>query len=317
MRDTPNATTLLIEYGFIDNPKDAIKLENNLLDYAEGVVKAVANYIGVDYKRPNSDILGDSYIVKKGDTLYSIAKKYNITVNELKDANNLVDNTLQIGQELVIPNEIIESEYQLYTIKPGDTLYSISQKYNLSIADIIDYNALPSTTLIIGSTIKIPNKKVENAENIYVVKPGDTLYRISVMYGVPVNDLIVANNLSSNILSIGQELIIPIKPVLEKDFVVYEVQSGDTLYSIAKKYNTKVDTIKVYNNLSSNILPIGKIIQIPLDPLEITYQEYQIKPGDTLYSIANRYNTTVSNIMAINDNLNSVLQIGQVIKIPQ
>ena len=317
MRDTPNETTLLIEYGFIDNPKDQVKLQNNLLDYAEGVVKAVSEYIGVPYSVPESEEIGDVYIVKAGDTLYSIARKFNTTVNELVNLNNLTSNTISIGQQIKLPIKEEQTEYETYVIKEGDSLYSIASAYNISVNDLIDYNALPTTILTIGDTIKIPKDKVINKENVYIVKPGDTLYKIANQYNVSIEDLISFNNLDSNILSIGQELIIPIKPVTEEDYVVYEVVPGDTLYSIAKRYNTKVDSIKSFNNLTSNILNIGQILQIPLNNTEITYQTYQIKPGDTLYSIARLYNTTVSEIMALNRDISTILRVGQVIKIPQ
>ena len=317
MRETPNTTALLIEYGFIDNPRDQVKLQNNLLNYAEGVVKAVSEYIGVPYSLPNTSEVGDMYTVKRGDTLYSIARKFNTTANELIKLNNLTNTNLSIGQRIMLPTKEEQDEYEIYTVMDGDSLYSIANKYNISVSDLIDYNALPSTILTTGDVIKIPNGSVPNKENIYVVKPGDTLYRIANAYGVSINDLITSNNLSSNILSIGQELIIPIKPVIEEDYVVYEVVPGDTLYSIARKYNTKVDAIKAFNNLTSNVLSIGQIIQIPLDNTEFVYQTYEIKPGDTLYSIARRFNTTVSDIMALNSNLSSILQVGQVIKIPQ
>lgn len=317
MRDTPNATTLLIEYGFIDNPRDQVKLQNNLLDYVEGVVKAVSEYIGVPYVMPESVIEGDVYTVKQGDTLYSIARKFNTTVDELLKLNNITSPLLTIGQNIKLPCGEEQSDYELYTIREGDSLYSIANKYNIGVNDLIDYNALPTTVLIVGDTIRIPKTSTPKKENIYVVKPGDTLYRISNLYNVSIEDLINFNNLSSNILSVGQELLIPIKPVTEEDYVVYEVMPNDTLYSIAKRYNTKVDSIKSFNNLTSNILNIGQILQIPLSNAEFTYQTYEIKPGDTLYSIANRYNTTVSDIMALNRDISSVLRVGQVIKIPQ
>lgn len=317
MRDTPNTTTLLIEYGFIDNPKDQIKLQNNLLDYAEGVVKAVSEYIGVPYTMPESTIEGDVYTVKAGDTLYSIARKFNTTVNELIETNGLTNTILSIGQQIKIPTKEEQTEYETYKVVVGDSLYSIANKYNVSVNDLIDYNALPTTILTIGDTIKIPKKDVINKENVYIVKPGDTLYRIANAYNISVNDLISFNNLDSNILSIGQELLIPIKPVTEEDYVVYEVKPQDTLYSIAKRYDTKVDSIKSFNNLTSNNLNVGQILQIPLNNTEITYQTYQIKPGDTLYSIARLYNTTVSDIMALNDDISTILRVGQVIKIPQ
>lgn len=317
MRDTPNTTALLIEYGFIDNPKDRIKLQNNLTNYAEGVVKAVSEYIGVPYSLPNTTEIGDVYTVQRGDTLYSIARKFNTTVNELVNLNNLTNNNLSIGQLIKLPGKEEQTDYDTYTVLEGDSLYSIANKFNISVNDLIDYNGLPTTILTVGETIRIPKGEVPNKENVYTVKPGDTLYRIANTYGVSVNDLIVANNLTSNILTIGQELIIPLKPVTEEDYVVYEVEPNDTLYSIARRFNTKVDTIKSYNNLTSNLLNVGQILQIPINSTEIVYQTYQIEPGDTLYSIARRFNTTVAEIMAINSGLSNILSIGQVIKIPQ
>ena len=317
MRDTPNTTALLIEYGFIDNPRDASKLQNNITNYAEGVVKAVSEYIGIPYTQPGSQVVGDTYTVQKGDTLYSIALRYNTSVNALRELNNLTSNNLFIGQVLKLPQNEEVNEYELYTVQNGDSLYSIANKYNIGVNDLIEYNALPTTVLRVGETLKIPKEEVISSENVYTVKPGDTLYKIANTYGVSIDDLIVANNLSSNILTIGQEIIIPIKPVLEEDFVVYEVLPGDTLYSIARRYGTKVDAIKSFNNLENNTLSIGQVLQIPLESVETNYQTYQVEPGDTLYSIARRYNTTVANIMAINRDLSSNLRVGQVIKIPQ
>ena len=317
MRETPNTTALLIEYGFIDNPRDQVKLKNNLLDYAEGVVKAVSEYIGIPYSVPNTSEIGDIYTVKAGDTLYSIARKFNTTVNELSKINNLTSDILTIGMQLKLPTKEEQNEYETYTIKDGDSLYSIANKYNITVNDLIDYNALPSMVITVGDVIKIPKGKTPNNDNIYTVKPGDTLYRIANMYDVSIDELKNYNNLTSNILSIGQKLIIPTKPVTEEDYVVYEVMPGDTLYSIANRYNTKVDSIKSFNNLTSNLLNIGQILQIPLNSSTFLYQIYEIKPGDTLYSIAKKYNTTVSDIASLNDDLSSILRVGQVIKIPR
>ena len=318
MRETPNTTALLIEYGFIDNPRDQVKLQNNITNYAEGVVKAVSEYIGIPYKAPGTTVEGDTYTVQKGDTLYSIALRFNISLDELKRLNNLVNNTINPGQVLQIPERDIPKESDnLYTVQRGDSLYSIANKYNVSINDLIDVNNLPSTVLTVGQQLIIPNEDNTINGTNYIVKPGDTLYRIASLYNTSVNDLVKANNLTSNILTIGQELIIPSNLVSEEDYVVYEIRDGDTLYSIARRYNTKVDSIKAYNNLENNFLRPGDIIQIPISTVETNYNTYTVQKGDTLYSIARKFNTTVANLMAINDNLSSNLQIGQLIKIPE
>ena len=318
MRETPNTEALLIEYGFIDNPRDQQKLVNNIENYAEAVVKAVSEYIGVPYMLPGSSEIGDMYTVQRGDTLYSIARKYNTTVSALQELNNLSSPNLSIGQILQIPQREIIDEVNTYTIKEGDSLYTVANRYNVNVQDLIEYNNLPSISVPVGTVIKIPGVGDINNENlIYTVKPNDTLYRIANTYNISVNDLIKANNLTNTILTIGQELIIPKVPVKETDYVVYEVQRGDTLYSIARKYNTTVNAIKSYNNLLSDTLSIGQTIQIPVIPVNQAYEEYVIQRGDTLYSIARKYNKTINDILAINNDLSSILSIGQVIKIPR
>lgn len=319
MRETPNTTALLIEYGFIDNARDQTKLQNNLLDYVEGVVKAVSEYIGIPYTAPGGIQEGDTYTVRPGDTLYSIALKLNTTVNDLKQLNNLTSNNLSIGQTLQIPQKQIEEEYELYTVQPGDTLYRIATRYNLDVNDIIDYNNLETTVLTTGQTLRIPKEgTIEDSDkNIYIVKAGDTLYSIAQTNGVTVDQLKTLNNLTSNVLSIGQQLQIAQNGIDESEYIVYQVVPGDTLYSIASRYNTKVDSIKAYNNLTNDTLTIGQVLQIPADTIDTTYQNYTITRGDTLYAIARRFNTTVDAILSLNDLDAANLQVGQTIRIPQ
>ena len=319
MRETPNTTSLLIEYGFIDNANDRRKLQNNLLDYVEGVVKAVAEYANVPYVAPGGVQEGDFYTVKIGDTLYSIAQKFNTTVSDIKALNNLISNNLSIGQQLKIPTTEIEEEFINYTVKLGDTLYTIAQNYGLTVNDIIEYNNLGTTVLIPNQMLKLPvNVKNEDNlnENIYIVKPGDTLYDIAQRFNTTVNQIKTLNNLLNNTLSIGQQLIIPTTIIEEIDYVVYEVKPGDTLYSIARVYDTSVSAIKAYNNLSGDILTVGQILQIPIEELTTEYQSYQVTRGDTLYSIARKYNTSVDILRDFNNLTSNNLQIGQIIRIP-
>lgn len=318
MRETPNTTSLLIEYGFIDNENDRKKLQNNLLDYVEGVVKAVAEYANIPYITPGNSQEGDYYTVKRGDTLYSIAQKYNTTATDIKMLNNLTTNNLTIGQQLKIPTSQVEEEFINYTVKLGDTLYSIARNYNLSVNDIIDYNNLGTTVLVPNQILKLPiNVPNIPNQNIYIVKRGDTLYTIAQNYNTTVNQLKTLNNLTTNTLSIGQEIIIPTNAIEEIDYVVYEVKPNDTLYSIARVYDTTVDAIKSYNNLASDMLTIGQVLQIPISEIIVEYQTYQVKNGDTLYSIARRYNTSVSNLRDFNNLTSDTLQIGQLLKIPK
>ena len=102
----------------------------------------------------------------------------------------------------------------------------------------------------------------------------------------------------------------------EGSFSTYIVNSGDTLYSIARKFNTTVDAIKSLNNLSSNTLSIGQVLKIPTTSSESPTTTYTVASGDTLYAIARKFNTTVDAIKSLNNLYSNTLSIGQVLKIP-
>ena len=127
LRDTPNNESLIVEYGFLDNKEDSELLKNNYKDLVDAVVSAVASYVGVSYEPKVSE---NVYVVQKKDTLWGIAKQYNITVDELKKENNLTSNSLTIGQILKIPQkEKVTDNY--YIVKKGDTIFMGNNEYIL------------------------------------------------------------------------------------------------------------------------------------------------------------------------------------------
>ena len=215
------------------------------------------------------------YTVKKGDTLYGIARIYNVSVDSIKKLNYFTDNNLVIGQVIRIPEMYTKPEdmtvpaYVNNTVKKGDTLYSIAKKYGILADTIIQDNALKNANLSIGQNLKIrvvpssfnieecfgenfdielPNNNVEK----YVVQKGDTLYSISKRFNTSVNSIIQVNRLNGNVLNVGQVLQIPVSNY------TYIVQRGDTLYGIARKFQKSVDDIKKKNNLNTNNLTIGQ-----------------------------------------------------------
>lgn len=261
LRETGNTEPILIEYGFIDNPRDAIKLKNNLLSYAEGVVKAIANYTNYPYIPPSSEAKS-SYIVKRGDTLYSISRMFNIPIEDIKRINNLSSNVLSIGQELYLTENEIDN---IYIVKKGDTLYSIAQNNNVTIEQLKKENNLQENTLSIGQVLKIPNNSeiieelIPNNNQIYTVQKGDSLWSIAKKYNITVPELIEMNNLTDLTLQIFQKLLVP-NDSNEDD--IYIVEKGDTLWSIARKNGLDVNTLKELNNLTNNTLSIGQILKI-------------------------------------------------------
>lgn len=267
LRETgENTEPILVEYGFIDNTMDANRLRNNLLDYVEGVVKALAEYTNTPYQAPGSE--DGYYTVKRGDTLYSIASRYNTTVAELKRLNNLQSDTLTIGQILKISE--IETppitNYETYIVKKGDSLYSIAQMFNTTVDTIKSINNLTSNSLMIGQQLQVPKTSQDEEESpekdytYYTVVKGDSLWSIAKRYGISVDDLIKLNDLTDINLKIGDVLKVP---NTEINIKTYTVKSGDSLWSIAKANNITVDQLKEANNLNSNLLSIGQTLIIP------------------------------------------------------
>ena len=203
-------------------------------------------------------------IVTENDNLYDIAEKYNTTVGILKALNNLESNILQIGQKLKLPSTKVEqsnpSDYIIYTIKNGDTLYNIAKNYEISLEELINFNEQGTTLLNIGEQLLIPIKN-KTKDLTYVVKPGDTLYSIAKRYNIHVDKLKEINNLKSNLLKIGEELTIP----ETKNYKTYVVKDNDTLNSIAIQFNVSIDNLRRLNNLGSDDILVGQILLIPIN----------------------------------------------------
>lgn len=149
----------------------------------------------------------------------------------------------------------------------------------------------------------------------YYVQPGDSLYKIAARYGTTVSALQQNNGLKSSTLYPGQAL--NISSGKNASGWVYTVKSGDTLYLLAKKYGTTVDSLKRANNLSSNYLWVGQRLTITSgSTVTVSSSSYQVKSGDTLYLIAKKYGITVDALKKANGISGSYLWVGQTLKIP-
>ena len=404
IRETTPMQSVLVEYGFIDNANDRVKLQNDLLNYVEAVVRAIAEYAGVPYTPPEgsgnnfytvvkgdslwsianrfgvtvqalrdannltSDVLsvgqilripgsneGDeivppsgnvTYTVQRGDSLWSIASRYGISVNDLRRANNLTSDTLSIGQVLIIPgvgsgnegNDNITGPSTTYTVVSGDSLWSIANRFGVTVQALRDANNLTSDVLSVGQVLTIPGVSGEedNGEDedngavfYYTVERGDSLWSIARRFGVTVQEIRDANDLTSDTLSVGQSLIIPgisagddLEDNEENDTVptTYTVASGDSLWSIANRFGVTVNELKSANGLTSNLLSVGQVLIIPTagssTPGSPIYNTYTVASGDSLWSIANRFGTTVDTIKTLNNLTSNLLSIGQVLQIP-
>lgn len=330
IRNTSPAESILVEYAFLDSTKDDRKqIKNDWEKWAEAVVKAVTEYKGYNYVPPSTNTVNDIYIVQKGDSLWSIAKRLNVGVSEIKKANNLSSNLISIGQKLVIPGMAPSEQTNVkYVVQKGDSLWSIATANSTTVDEIANLNDLGTNTIYVGQVLQIPNTYTNvpqpSEETTYIVQKGDTLYSISLKYNTTPSAIISKNNLSTDSLNIGQTLIIPgdIESTgsidSENDKNNYVVQKGDSLWLIANKNNISVNDLKSANDLTSDILTIGQVLIIPgsnSNDASIS-NLYVVQKGDSLWSIAKKYNASINEIRMVN-NLNSdVLMIGQTLIIP-
>ncbi len=257
IRNTRPIQSMIVEYGFADSPLNDIELLlYNWETLAEAVVRATVDYLGVDYISPG----GATYTVQSGDSLYKIATKFGVTVDALKQLNNLTSDTIYVGQTLLIPESGIMDNTIDYVVKSGDSLSTIASKYGTTVSKIKELNNLSSNTIYVGQVLLIPSEDIVEGSTItYTVQKGDTLSEIAYTFGTTVADIKKVNNLTSDSIYAGQKLYIPLTyPVTE-----YTVKAGDSLYKIANEYSTNTATLIKLNQLDSILIQVGQKLVVP------------------------------------------------------
>jgi len=338
-----------------------------------------------------------TYVVKKGDNLYDLSRKFGVSVEDITELNKLKNNNLGIGYELLIPGNNSQSNNNYsnnnYIVKSGDTISQIAEKLGVKSKDLKSANNLKNDRLQIGQELYIPLKsktnisktssvadtKLESIQNettvraeipqeeisnAYVVKKGDTLGHIAEKHAVKTNDLKKANNLKNNNLQIGQKLVIPNLAVVEETVVIketseikevvtssktellkttengsiinltvsngYTVQKGDTIYDLSNKFKISKDNLTKWNNLDKSNLSIGqKLYLTPNKEIRTASNksekkvskpqysgDYKVKKGNTLGHIASNHGISVKDLKNANNLTTNNLKIGKVLKVP-
>jgi LysM repeat protein len=168
---------------------------------------------------------GTTYIVRWGDTLFSIAQKFGTTVDAIKAANGLTSDFIIVGQELIIPVDgSVPPDTRppspggptTHIVQPGENLFRIAMHYGTTVDAIAKANNIVNPWFIyVGQKLTIPSggggmPSPGPGGKTYVVQPGDTLYSIAVRHNTTVQALVVANNLSNaNLIYVGQTLKVP------------------------------------------------------------------------------------------------------------
>lgn len=233
----------------------------------------------------------ETYTVKSGDTLWHIAIRYNTTVQAIKSANNLTSDFLRIGQTLNIPTtgtSVTALPTTItHTVVAGDTLSVLAQRYGTTVQAIQQANQLTTDIIRVGQRLNVPatgstgtspntGTTTTPVTSTYTVVAGDTLSGIAARYGTNVTAIRTANNLTSDLIRVGQTLTIPgasgtpstsepTAPVTTSAPAnsTHTVVAGDTLSGIAARTGTTVQAIRTANNLTSDLIRVGQTLTIP------------------------------------------------------
>ncbi len=190
-----------------------------------------------------------------------------------------------IGTELVNGKLFV-----IHKVDEKETLYSLSRRYGATIAQILEYNPTADAGLAIGQILRIPYSprtphRVVSNGIVHKVAEKETLFSISRLYEVSVDEIRQWNNLPDNTLSVGQELLIkktvngsiqPPEQIISAQ-TVHTVQAGETLFSISKKYGIALELIKEWNGLASNELKVGQKLFVS-QPM---YKAAVLQPSET------------------------------------
>ncbi len=285
------------------------------------------------------------HFIKPGETLYEIAKAYNVDPEEIFVNNPESKKEIKAGKILKIPykelkkindtENVTNTDFALYTVKSKETLYGISKKFGIEIQQIRSLNPGLSESLIEGQIIKLPSTEksvigtepsTEDKSLTHTVLAGETLYSIAKKYNVKIKEIEKINPENGGQIRVGQKLNIPATSDNEikqnntvgtsaKQLKKHTVVAGETIFSIAKANSVETDSILKYNPGLTQNISVGQVILIPVSG-EVSFIWHKAEKNDKLQNIADKYNVAYDEIIAMNQGIQKKIEKGQLIKIP-
>lgn len=178
--------------------------------------------------------------------------------------------------------ETIEGkEFIIHQVDEQETLYGISRRYGVTVAQVLEFNREADAGLDVGQILKVPYvpyvPSTKQSSGVHIVGAGETLFSISRLYNISVDELKSINNLKENSISVGQQLnvsrgaMVVTRPQSNAITMVgyHQVEAKQTLFSISREYGVTVQQLKEWNNLTSSELNIGQLLRVA-DPVQQT-----------------------------------------------
>lgn len=235
----------------------------------------------------------NTHTVERGETLYSIARQYDIPLSELRSWNNLSGSEIEVGQQLYVSKP--GSTTISYSVKPGDTLFGISKQFSVTIAELKEWNNLQTNSLEVGQRLTIHQAQAEVGTGTGAGKTGSGQPSLPATQPDTTQSIIGANTGTGG---------------STKNYIV---KSGDTLYDIARAHNMSVAQLKALNNLTSNTLRVGQrlaVTSLQSAPSvggntseEVSlgkFRVYRVQSGDTFSAILKKFKMDENEFTALN-----------------
>lgn len=248
--------------------------------------------------------------VERGQTLYSIARAYEVKVADILQNNPGTDENVQPGDMIKIPftgsqngnQELKPIGMNLRRVSKGETLFSLAKEYNVTVDEIIAVNDDLADGLKEGSFVKIPI--FDRTQPAVVAQQQPTTVQPEIR---PASTVVASPNAASTTFTQDKD---------GKGYFEFQERNRETLYELAIRYRISIDSIYAINPGVSDKPVSGQIIKIPISSIDRDYITHNVRQQITLNRLVRNYNIEVDKVMSINPYLSRQLQPGQTIKIP-
>jgi LysM repeat protein/N-acetylmuramoyl-L-alanine amidase len=256
-----------------------------------------------------------THLVRRDETLSEIAQEYGVSVNALRRWNDLRGDTIFVGQRLQVA---AYPPPDGYVVKSGDTLSEIALQFNIPICAIRQLNGVTRDRIYPGQRLRLRDEPGRPQGNlVHKVKRDDTLWGIAQQYGLNVSELKELNGLTKDIILPGMRLIVS---AATEDFAdegsdqfEYIVRNGDSLAAIAERFDVGVGLLQRLNQIEGDRIYPGQKLQ--LRPSSLEEGIHVVRYGETLSSIAAKYDVDLQKLRQINGIANNKILAGQKLRL--
>ncbi len=306
----------------------------------------------VEEPKPEKTAAVKYHKVRRNETLSSIARRYGITVSQLKRWNGLRSNTAKVGTTLKVSNPSKQTtttttktdneKQKYYTVKRGDSLSSIADRFGVTVAQLREWNGIEDNNINAGVRIAVDasaSRRVTKTESkpevkttTYTVKKGEGLGAIAERHGMTLQEIRELNGLKDNNIQAGQKLKVTGKASEERSEkqnakpTTYTVKKGDNLGTIAERFGVTVDQLRDWNGIKGNNIQAGQTLTVGGGKSSSSSKSggsksgktktHKVRSGESLGVIAEKYGTTASAIRKANGIKGDNIKAGQTLKIP-